>query len=148
MSRLPCYPDGNIYSGNSKREGKGKKKKKTVHGSLFGSKLSYFIQRMLLQMIEDTPTKGGGEGGTPILMGARTHSGRDRVRAVGVRGEGLEAGDERPSPPDSNLKGPAEMGVDISREGLRTRAHLKNVSLESMAPWQGEPLKIRPERGR
>ena len=98
-------------------------------------------------MIEDDTHQGRGGGG-PILMGARTHSGRDRVRAMGVRGEGLEAGDERPSPPDSKLKGPAEMGVDITREGVRTRAHLKNVSLESMAPWQGEPLKIRPERGR
>lgn len=77
-----------------------------------------------------TPTKGGGGGG-PTLMGARTHSGRDRVRAMGVRGEGLEAGDERPSPPDSNLKGPAEMGVDIPWEGVRTRACLKNVSLKS-----------------
>lgn len=83
-----------------------------------------------------TPTKGGG---TPILVTAGSHSGRERVRATGVRGEGLGTGDERPSPPDSSLKGPAEMGVDIPWEGVRARAHLKNVSLESAAPWQREP---------
>ena len=72
MSRVPCCPDGNIYSGNSKRE--GREKQKPVYGSLSGSKLSCFIQRMLLQMIEDDTTKGGG---TPILVRAGSHSGRD-----------------------------------------------------------------------
>ena len=84
---------------------------------------------MLSLMIEyDTHQ---GQGGTLIFMGAGTHLGRDSVRAVGVRGEELGDGDERPLPPDSNLKGPAEMGVDIPWEWVRTWACLKNVSLES-----------------
>ena len=71
-----------------------KKKEKTVYGSLLGSKLSYFNSWMLQMIIDDTHQAWG----PPILLGTKTHSGMDGVRAVRVRGAGLWARDERASP--------------------------------------------------
>ena len=58
--------------------------------------------------------------GSPILLGVRTFLGRDRVRAVEVRGVRLGAGNERPSL-DRNLKGLKQIGVDIPWEGVWTQ---------------------------
>ena len=67
-----------------------------------------------------------------------------------MRGAGLGAGDERPSAPDSNLKGPADTGVDIPLEGGEDPGPSEECQPggASTVPWQGEPLKIRLERGR
>lgn len=83
--------------------------------------------------------------GVSRFLWESTYSGRDRVRAVGVRGSGLWAVDERPSP-DSNLKWLAQVTVDIWQERLQTQAPSEERQPGEHGALAGEPLKIRPER--
>lgn len=143
MSRVPCCPDGNIYSGNSKRE--GREKQKPVYGSLSGSKLSCFIQRMLLQMIEDDTHQGRGD--------PDSRDSREPLREGASQGNGGERGGAR----DWGRKTftPRQQLERASRDG---RGHSMGRGQGTGPPEECQPgkrstlatgaLKIRPERGR
>ena len=114
------------YGGEKK---KNKQINKTVIGGLIYSKLLYLIQ-WNLQMMKDVHPPSPGDPDSP-----ESHYLIGRWLSQGTGGERAKAwsGDERP-PLDSNLKGPAQVGVDLPWEVVQAQTPSKNGSLVKQHP--------------
>lgn len=126
-----------------------KKKTQNCHWKCFWKQAFVFNS---MDVTDDEKCSSMKARGPPVLVGIRTYLGSDWVRAVGVRGarlrgKALSSGDDRPSL-GSNLKGPAQIEVDIPWEGVWTQASSEECQPDECSALAGELLKISPERER